>query len=344
MRRIALAAAVTAGLALAAPALAADPPPPAEPAASWAQPQIEQVVAAGFFAPTVEEFRPDEPLARAELAPVLSVLAGREVVLPEPERLVTLQELDRRLVKQLGLMPLARHLRSAAGAAGIKTPGRFGTEVLARLLGLRTNHPEAEDVRELGPTSTVTRAEAAFSLARVLTVTEEDKAWVSELVSGFALPELSDWQRRILERAFRFVGYPYVWGGSSELEQAPFEVTVPGGFDCSGFVWRVYKLEPWEDAPVLAEMLEGRTTYDMSGEVTKAQRIPPDQIQAADLVFFGDKGRKSKPAQIGHMGIALGNGWFVHSSGRGVTVTPLEGWYAERLAWARRPLAEAGLA
>ena len=43
------------------------------------------------------------------------------------------------------------------------------------------------------------------------------------------------------------------------------------------------------------------------------------------------------------MGIYVGNGWFVHSSDEGVTLQPLDGWYATRFAWARRPLAEAGL-
>jgi cell wall-associated NlpC family hydrolase len=43
------------------------------------------------------------------------------------------------------------------------------------------------------------------------------------------------------------------------------------------------------------------------------------------------------------MGIYLGNGWFMHSSGYGVALAALSGWYANRFAWGRRPLAEAGL-
>jgi cell wall-associated NlpC family hydrolase len=62
-----------------------------------------------------------------------------------------------------------------------------------------------------------------------------------------------------------------------------------------------------------------------------------------DVIFFGDRGPKSKPAQIGHSGIYVGGGWFVHASSNGVTLQPLEGWYHARFAWARRPLAEAGL-
>jgi cell wall-associated NlpC family hydrolase len=61
------------------------------------------------------------------------------------------------------------------------------------------------------------------------------------------------------------------------------------------------------------------------------------------VIFFGSAGPKSKPAQVNHMGIYLGNGWFIHSSGYGVAVAQLAGWYVQRFAWGRRPLAEAGL-
>jgi cell wall-associated NlpC family hydrolase len=43
------------------------------------------------------------------------------------------------------------------------------------------------------------------------------------------------------------------------------------------------------------------------------------------------------------MGIYVGNGWFVQSSGYGVDLAQLTGWYRTAFAWARRPLAEAGL-
>jgi cell wall-associated NlpC family hydrolase len=39
----------------------------------------------------------------------------------------------------------------------------------------------------------------------------------------------------------------------------------------------------------------------------------------------------------------LGGGWFIHSSGQGVTLLPLTNWYSETFAWARRPLREASL-
>ena len=63
-----------------------------------------------------------------------------------------------------------------------------------------------------------------------------------------------------------------------------------------------------------------------------------------DVLFWGAAGPGSKPAQVDHTGIYLGSGWFIHSSGYGVALAQLSGWYKQRFAWARRPLAEAGLA
>jgi cell wall-associated NlpC family hydrolase len=116
-----------------------------------------------------------------------------------------------------------------------------------------------------------------------------------------------------------------------------------GGVDCSGFVWQVYKLHRYADEGTLASTLRGRTTYQLSAEVKRSQRIAFADLQPADVIFFGAGGPKAKPAQVDHMGIYLGNGWFIHSSGYGVALASLTGWYADRFAWGRRPLAEAGL-
>lgn len=148
----------------------------------------------------------------------------------------------------------------------------------------------------------------------------------------------------MLDVAISLIGFPYVWGGSSETAEAPFGVQARGGFDCSGFVWRVYKLETYPSAGSLPQTIKGRTTYAMSGEVPQARRIAYAQLQPADLVFFGERGPKSRRGQIGHMGIYLGGGWSIHSSEYGVAVARIGGWYGDRFAWGRRPLAEAGLA
>ncbi|HEY2935307.1 MAG TPA: C40 family peptidase, partial [Gaiellaceae bacterium] len=306
-------------------------------AASWAKKEIRLVVEQGLMAPDVQSFRPDDELTRGELEELVGGLTGFLAAPPaNPEALVTTAQLDARLVRALELRDVSATFAAGARAAGLKPTSRFGTEVVARLLGLRKNHPAAQDALERLPNEPATRAEAAYSAARILGFQGWEAGAVREAAASFALPELDAWQRRILQTAFSLVGYPYVWGGESE--------TLERGFDCSGFVWRVYKLQAYPEAPQLAETLRGRTTFTMSAEFPRKERIGFDELAPGDLVFFGAKGPRSKPAQVDHMGIYAGSGWMVHSSRDGVALTPLAGWYRERFAWGRRPLAEAGLA
>jgi cell wall-associated NlpC family hydrolase len=315
----------------------------AQPAGpSWATPQIQAVVDAGFMAPSVGEFRPDDPLTATELATILGAL-GIQLNVTDPEKLVTVRELDAQLVTAAGLRPEARAIRLEAERVGLVPKQWVGTETIARLLGFRINHLMANDERELQLSQPVTRAEAAYSLARLLALGDWDYEAALTASSSFVLPELTTWQQAVLRRAFRFVGSPYVFAGTSERPQQLFGKKLPGGFDCSGLVWRVYKLEPFAGAPALSGVLKGRTTYAMSGEVPRSARIGWAELEPGDVVFFGSRGPRSKPAEIGHMGIYVGSGWMVHSSDRGATLAPMTGWYETRFAWARRPLAEAGL-
>jgi cell wall-associated NlpC family hydrolase len=315
----------------------------AKPPTSWAQAELRAVVAAGLMAKEAAA-RPDDPLTRGELE---TISAGLLHVVPtapsSPTATVTMSALDAKLVTTLGLAETAKILTQNAKTAGLTPPSRFGTEAVARLLGLRTDHPASLDSLELSPNEPASHAEAAFSAARILHFGEWDAASTEALAQTFVLPAYTPWQKQILNTAVRFIGYPYVWGGESETTTSPYGPQVHGGFDCSGFVWRVYKLQTYANEGKLAGVLKGRTTYAMSGEVPAAQRISLARLQPADVIFFGAAGPKSKPAQVNHMGIYLGNGWFIHSSGYGVAVAQLSGWYAQRFAWGRRPLAEASL-
>ncbi len=319
----------------------------AQPARSWATPQIATVLAHGLFGDSTDPaaFRPDDPFTRGDAATLVSALTDAAPAAPaDPSLPVTIAGLDSRLVAALGLTDAARAFAMGARTAGLTVPSRFGTEVVARLLGLRTNHPAAVDNLELLPNDPATRAEAAFSAARILALAPQQGQSVADEASTFSLPTPTPWQQRVLNVAVSLIGYPYVWGGTSERTETPLKVQARGGFDCSGFVWRVYKLQAYPGGAALAATLRGRTTYEMSGEVPAAERIPYAQLQPADVLFFGAAGPRSKPAQIDHAGIYLGNGWFIHSSEHGVALAQLSGWYRTRFAWARRPLAEAGLA
>jgi cell wall-associated NlpC family hydrolase len=312
-------------------------------AANWALPQIQAVVARGLMAPSVAEFRPNDPLTRVELGQLVYDLTQKQQVVVNPTTPVNVRQLDARLVRVLGLGPAAAHVQSVAVNAGLRPRGRFGTEVVARLLRLRFDHPASQDALELRPADPITRAETAYSVARLLQLTSSDLQYANDTAMSFSLPALTTWQRRVLTRAVRFAGYPYVWGGMWEHTETFGGVTSRGGFDCSGFAWRVYKLVPYDGAPQLGSTILGRTTYAMSGEFPRSQRVSRWRLRPADLVFFGDNGTASTPSQVGHMGIFLGHGWFIHSSSQGVTAVPLTGWYADRFAWGRRPLREAGL-
>ncbi|HZO63043.1 MAG TPA: C40 family peptidase [Gaiellaceae bacterium] len=338
MKRLVLTGAVLA-LVLAAPAAAAG---------SWAQPQIKLVTARGLMGGSAAAFRPDDALTAGDLNGLVAGLTGRPAAAAAASSgvPVTIAQLDAQLVRALGLLPTARQLTASLRAAGLVPTSYFGTETVARLLGLRVNHPTALDSLELGPENVATRAEAAYSAARILSFPAGEADAIARLAATFRPPPLGGFQRAVLQTAVSLVGYPYVWGGTSELPQNPFgqPTQVPGGFDCSGFAWRVYKLQGYPGAGALPGVLRGRTTYAMAAEVPPAKRIPLMKVVPGDLLFFGSAGPRSKPAQIDHMGIYLGAGWFVQSSEQGVALAPLTpDWYGKRFAWARRPLAEAGL-
>ena len=325
-----------------AAAVPAEPPPVPGSAASWAAAEIRTVVARGALADSLATFRPADPLTRRELYEALTTLGLRTPAPTEPDRLVALTELDAKLVAALGLADAARAIRLAARDAGLLPTSYVGTETAARVLGLRVNHPQGEEYLELGPSEPATRAEAAYSLARALTVTAAQKNDLLALAKTLAIPQLTPAEQLVLSRALRFVGYPYVWAGSSERAQDLYTGIAPGGFDCSGLVWRVYKV-PFAELPLLGAAIKGRTTFSMAAERPRADRLPLSAVQPGDLLFFGDRGPASTPQEIGHMGIAVAPGWFVHSSGNGVTLQPFRGWYGARFAWARSPIREAGL-
>jgi cell wall-associated NlpC family hydrolase len=255
----------------------------------------------------------------------------------------TMTMLDAQLVDGVGLSEAAAEFARSARAAGLDVPARFGTEVAARLLGLRVDHPAREDAIELLPDDPATRAEAAYSAAQIL----HSSGWLIPVVQGladsFSLPQYSPWQRRIINAAVARIGMPYVWGGTNDGREVDFGVPARGGYDCSGFVWRVYKLTVYPGERTLASVLRGRTTYVMSGEVPRSELIDFAHLQPADVVFFGERGPLSSPSQVDHMGIYLGNGWLIHSSDHGVALARLDGWYRHEFAWGRRPLREAGL-
>jgi cell wall-associated NlpC family hydrolase len=108
--------------------------------------------------------------------------------------------------------------------------------------------------------------------------------------------------------AMQLVGTPYQWGGAS-----------PSGFDCSGFVNYVY-----------AHFGKSLPHYT-GAQWSSGAQVSRDQLEPGDLVFFDG---------LGHDGIYIGGGQFIHSphTGDSVKVSSLdEGWYGSRYVGAVRP-------
>ena len=88
--------------------------------------------------------------------------------------------------------------------------------------------------------------------------------------------------------ALQYLGVPYVWAGAS-----------PSGFDCSGLPSYVYGRL-------------GKSVPHYTVAIWNAfPKVPSDQLQEGDLVFFH---------KLGHMGIYIGAGKFVHAPHTGDVV------------------------
>ena len=91
----------------------------------------------------------------------------------------------------------------------------------------------------------------------------------------------------MLEEAEKYLGYPYVWGGSSPETS----------FDCSGFVCWVVNHSGWNVGRTTAQGLYNLCT-------------PVNNPRPGDLVFF--QGTYKTSDTVTHVGIYVGNGWMIH--------------------------------
>ncbi|MDE3069162.1 MAG: C40 family peptidase [Acidobacteriota bacterium] len=310
-------------------------------AGGWDAAQQRTVVHAGLMADLGGSFDGALALTPGQANAALAALAARLPASisavgahgPRAGRgAVSVVSFDALLVGQLGLADVAAHVQRTAVAAGLRPPWYFGSEVLARFLELRYEQPIGHEALDLYPDQPITRAEAAWSLARVLAFAEWNVVGAREALGAFELPRMSTGQLAALRVAVSKIGYPYVWGGTTDGTE---DGLAHGGYDCSGFVWRVFKLSglPW------GQRIKGRTAAEQAGEIARSERLRAGQLQPGDLLFFGSARFASKATEqsVTHEGIYLGDNWVIHSSGQGVYVLPLQGgWLGESFAWGRR--------
>lgn len=131
---------------------------------------------------------------------------------------------------------------------------------------------------------------------------EQEEEATTETVTG----------NQVVEYAKKYLGYKYVAGGSS-----------PKGFDCSGFTTYVFK------------HFGISLNRASKGQIKNGVAVEKSKLQAGDLVIFNNESNSA----IGHVGIYIGSGKFIHAANKkeGVTITKLSmSYYSKRYVGARR--------
>jgi cell wall-associated NlpC family hydrolase len=158
----------------------------------------------------------------------------------------------------------------------------------------------------------------AIAFSGAVLASEPPVTAMDEMQTASVFERYSDSIRSLVDRSLNFLGVPYRFGGTSPLT----------GFDCSGFVGKVFADALGFGMPrTAAEMAQ------MGEQVNRAELKP------GDLVFFNTMRRA-----FSHVGIYLGNNQFVHapSTGGVVRVEDMRiNYWAARYDGARRVLPNA---
>ena len=125
----------------------------------------------------------------------------------------------------------------------------------------------------------------------------------------------------VVALAKKYLGYSYVYAGKSPED----------GFDCSGFVYYIYKQFGYTLSP-------GAT--NQWNKLSDRKVLSQDELIPGDLVFFSGNGQVSG---MEHVGIYIGDGQFIHAANpsKGVIITALsESYYASRYLGGKRVIVD----
>ncbi len=117
---------------------------------------------------------------------------------------------------------------------------------------------------------------------------------------------------KIVIEAQKHLGKPYKYGAVG-----------PNSFDCSGFVYAVYKK---------FGIILPRTSINQSK--IRGPKLSIRELRVGDILFFDTASR----GHVNHCGIYIGNDKFIHaSSGKAysVTISDLNGWYKDKFRWGK---------
>lgn len=132
------------------------------------------------------------------------------------------------------------------------------------------------------------------------------KGWMNaKYLSTKRITQVSNSLSSTIAYGARFLGTPYVWGG-----------TTPSGFDCSGFTSYVYRNAVGKSIP--------RTS---GAQYAASKKISKSQLQVGDLVFFNTSG-----GGVSHVSIYAGNNKLLHAAGKSVKYSNLyDGYWNKRI-------------
>lgn len=101
--------------------------------------------------------------------------------------------------------------------------------------------------------------------------------------------------KHLIATAYRMMGFPYLWGGTSVK-----------GMDCSGFV---------KTCAFLNGLLLTRDASQMAYTGDRYASGDYNDWKPGDLLFFGKPATDGKKERVSHVALYLGNGRFIHSMG-----------------------------
>ncbi len=183
------------------------------------------------------------------------------------------------------------------------------TGEVAQLVAAEQARREAEEIRNRPAPAAVTAATTPPVTEAPRVPTSAPAGTPTTVAAKAAAVPTSEKGAIAVAEARKQLGKPYVYGGSG-----------PDNFDCSGLTaWA------WKAAGV-------RLSHSAYTQYFETTRVPVDQVQPGDLLFFGKDGVES----IHHNAIYIGGGDMIEASQTGTPIR-IRGWRAGDLVGAGRP-------